>query len=318
MVVTPSRCTQTDTYYRHPMRGTLVITLLASCSAPGRPAEQQAVSARPRIVAPDPASSIVAPDPASSEQVVVGEITPDPGYVVPPGLVGFSAAAPYTAVVPVSDVELTIAATGCQSVWIAEGPDGEQRGRGLTFVARLAAAGDTTVTVRCGGQTRTRALRRCDYQRALEQAAGYYGESIDFSAVTLDYSGTISGASWTAHNRVSIGGAVLAQAGGCPAVAHYVHEFGHVYEYQHGQPQLTQGAREQLINLFVDVYDYGGAAGVRKAVREGRKLESFNLEQQAEIFADDFLRKAAGLDDQYARDLAALTRPALAAKPTVR
>jgi hypothetical protein len=65
------------------------------------------------------------------------------------------------------------------------------------------------------------------------------------------------------------------------------------------------------------VYDYGGAVGARSAVKDGRKIETFNLEQQAEIFANDFSFKQNGVHDQWATDLDTLTKPALAQAPTV-
>lgn len=97
-----------------------------------------------------------------------------------------------------------------------------------------------------------------------------------------------------------------------PSVHLLVHEFGHVWEWQHGQWQVTLGAVEQLRHLLgTNVYDYGGPAGLRAAVEAGRTLESFNREQQAEIFADDWAAKRAARDDRYAHDLATLTAPAL-------
>jgi hypothetical protein len=286
----------------------LLMLVLVGCSSTTPPA--------PSPVEPKQPVKPVAPPPVVEEgPVTLGEIEPaELSFLVPVGIFGFSSSHPYDAAVPSSDEVLTISATGCTPRWTVDGPE-TARGEGAAFRIKVNKPGAYRVTVTCGKETRTKELDRCDYRDRLNQAAAYYQQSNDFGKVTLDYSGTISGASWTAHNRVSIGTAVLRHSAGCPPVHHYVHEFGHVWEYQHGQPQLVSGAQEQLKNFFVDVYDYGGAAGVRKAVKAKKPIESFNLEQQAEIFADDWYMKDQGRNDQYAQDLATLTAPALVAPP---
>ncbi len=176
------------------------------------------------------------------------------------------------------------------------------------------APGDYLVTAACGGGRRQLAVSMCDFAGALAEAAAYYGASVDFTRVRVSFEPTLLGQSWTSHNHVRIGGAWLEHSDGCPPASHYVHELGHVWEHQHGQGQLARGAVDQLMNLVTDVYDFGGPDGVRAAVAAGRRLDSFNLEQQAEIFATDFVMRTYP-DDPYALDLAALTRPALAASP---
>lgn len=153
------------------------------------------------------------------------------------------------------------------------------------------------------------------WRARLERAARYYGGSIDFTRVRVIVGLNPGPGSLCLQERVLIGAGILRRSGGVPSARHLVHEFGHVWEFQHGQWQVALGFVEQVRNLVEDVYDYGGAAGVRAAVAEGRALASFNREQQAEIFADDFSAKEAGRADAWSSDLAILTAPALATPP---
>lgn len=155
------------------------------------------------------------------------------------------------------------------------------------------------------------------WRARLERAARYYRTSIDFTRVRVVVGLNPGPGSLCLQERVLIGAGILRRSDGVPAARHLVHEFGHVWEFQHGQWQVALGFLEQVRNLVEDVYDYGGAAGLRAAVAEGRALATFNREQQAEIFADDFMAKEAGRADPWAVDLATLTAPALAADPFV-
>jgi hypothetical protein len=196
----------------------------------------------------------------------------------------------------------------------AAAPDAPAALKETTARITFETPGDYLVTAACGGSRRQLAVSLCDFESALSDAVAYYGPSIDFTLVQVSFEPTLLGQSWTTHNQVRIGGGWLEHSAGCPPSSHYVHEIGHVWEHQHGQGQLARGAVDQLINLVSDVYDFGGPDGVRAAVSAGRKLESFNLEQQAEIFATDFVMRKYP-DDPYAEDLATLTRPALATRP---
>lgn len=257
--------------------------------------------------------------PRATRPVVMGEIEPARrDYLVPASDVTFSRTSPYRVGVPAAVEELTV--TGCRRPrWTIEGPAATPReARGAAITVTFSQPGEYRITARCGDRVVEKVMTLCDFRARIEPAVAYFGESIDFSRVTIDYDGTLSDASWVAHDDVSIGDGVLDATAGCPGTEHYVHELGHVWEYQHGQNQLARGTVDQLMNLTMDVYDYGGAAGVRRAVELGRPLETFNLEQQAEIFAHDYYFKSLGTtDDRYAQDLAALTAPALAARPTI-
>src|SRR5215475_140324 len=146
----------------------------------------------------------------------------------------------------------------------------------------------------------------------LTRAARFYGPSIDFSQVTVQRSRVAIGRRpWTANNTirlpdgrlpdgrlpdgrlpdgrlpdVRLSGEPHAGDGGCPgpALATLIHELAHVWQYQNGNLQLLRGVVEQVnYQLGHDPYDYGGAAGVRAAVKTGSALTSFSNESQAQI-----------------------------------
>jgi hypothetical protein len=222
--------------------------------------------------------------------------------------VRWAVAGPVTATV--EPVASPASAEAPQASADAGAPEEKETTAAITF----EAPGEYLVTAACGGSRRQLAVSLCNFEENLSHAVTYYGASIDFTQVSLVYEPTLLGQSWTRHNSVTIGSGWLDASEGCPPASHYVHEFGHVWEHQHGQGQLARGAVDQLMNLVTDVYDFGGPDGVRAALAAGKPLESFNLEQQAEIFATDFEMRGYP-DDPYAQDLSALTRPALASPP---
>jgi hypothetical protein len=131
----------------------------------------------------------------------------------------------------------------------------------------------------------------CDLSKMLAQAARFYGPSIDFSQVTVRRSRVALGRRpWTANNTIRLADRPQAgSGGGCsgPALATLVHELAHVWQYQNGNLQLLRGVVEQMnYQLGRDPYDYGGAAGVRAAVKAGSALISFSNESQAQILED--------------------------------
>jgi len=79
-------------------------------------------------------------------------------------------------------------------------------------------------------------------------------------------------------------------------IAWLIHELTHVWQYQHMgwgylgkalQTQLTQGAK---------AYEFGGEAGLVEAYQQGKKLTSFNLEQQGDICRSYYNQLCAGAD----------------------
>jgi hypothetical protein len=218
--------------------------------------------------------------------------------------------------VPAATEELHV--NGCDDVrWEIQGPAATPaRATGPSVKVAFAAPGSYLVTARCGGDVRTTEIAVCDFAGVIGEAAAYYGSSIDFTQVTIEHGPTVSGASWVAHNKVNISEGILGASHGCPPPEHYVHELGHVWEHQHGMMQLLRGLMDQVEHQLVgDVYDFGGHDGVRQALKDATGLDGFNLEQIAEIFAEDFAMKRRGIDSDYARDLSTLTRPHLTAAP---
>ncbi len=64
----------------------------------------------------------------------------------------------------------------------------------------------------------------------------------------------------------------------------FVHELVHIWQYQQlGSVYIPRALRAQFSH---EGYDYGGLANLVLAIRTGKKLEAFNLEQQGDIIAD--------------------------------
>ncbi|MCB0670136.1 MAG: hypothetical protein KDC80_30120 [Saprospiraceae bacterium] len=64
----------------------------------------------------------------------------------------------------------------------------------------------------------------------------------------------------------------------------FVHELVHVWQYhQLGSVYIPRALRAQFSH---EGYDYGGLANLVLAIRTGKKLSDFNLEQQGDIIAD--------------------------------
>lgn len=232
-------------------------------------------------------------------------------FLIPADIVTFAGRAPK---VPAAIQEFS---AGCNARWTVTGPAATPReATGRTVTVQFAEPGRYEIAARCDDEVRRARVEMCDFAGIISDAAGYFGDSIDFGRVRIEHGPTVSSASWVAHNKVNISTAVLDAFGGCPDATHYVHELGHVWEHQHGMSQLLRGALDQIEHALVgDVYDFGGHAGVRQALRNGTGFDDFNLEQIAEIFAADFAMKRAGIDDGYARDLAELTKGPLTAVP---
>jgi hypothetical protein len=124
----------------------------------------------------------------------------------------------------------------------------------------------------------------------LQQAAQFYGPSIDFSLVkvkTTSVSG--GGRAWTADNTIRF-------ARGRGDLKMFIHELAHVWQYQNGNRQLVRGLAEQVGSLLgKDPYDYGGGAGIEAAAGAGVGLSSFSNESQAQIIEDYWHSQHGGL-----------------------
>jgi hypothetical protein len=77
----------------------------------------------------------------------------------------------------------------------------------------------------------------------------------------------------------------------------FVHELVHIWQYQQlGSVYIPRALRAQFSN---EGYDYGGLANLVLAIRTGKKLDAFNLEQQGDIFAD-YCRILLGKNPRWA------------------
>jgi hypothetical protein len=171
-----------------------------------------------------------------------------------------------------------------------------QTGRGRRFVTRWRSGGTYTVTATTvtattvtatgvtatGGPTAvTFSVHVCSVDKALEEAADFYGPSVDMARVTVKASSVIvNGRPWTAGNTVRFPRPVDVES--CPDLQTLIHELAHVWEHQNGQSQILSGALEQLGHLLLpgyNPYDFGGPTGVHGA----RRLQDYSKESQAQI-----------------------------------
>lgn len=186
-----------------------------------------------------------------------------------------------------------------------------------------AMPGDAITFRRANGRWRANVpphmLRRarangCDIVANVEEAAAFYGPSLDLSGVRILAGGPVMEESFAFHDRVKIG----ADADACPPTRLLVHELAHVWQYQHGQWQATMGLADQTRYFWTDVYALQPDR-VIAAARAGRPISSFIRERQAELFETAWLirtGRAPTLDPAYARAVLALVEPARRAPPT--
>lgn len=153
----------------------------------------------------------------------------------------------------------------------------------------------------------------CDLAERIEDAAAFFGPSVDFANVRVIVGEPVMESSFVFHQRVKIG----SDAAECPSRSTLVHEFAHVWQYQHGQWQATMGLVDQLRNHWIDVYSLDSTRIVA-AAREGRSIDFFIRERQAELFVIAWEMQQGGqipLDPEYARAVRSLVGPALSRRP---
>lgn len=156
----------------------------------------------------------------------------------------------------------------------------------------------------------------CDLSASLEEAAAFYGPSIDFANVRVLIGSPLMASSFVFHNRVKIG----TPDDPCPSTRTLVHELAHVWQHQHGQWQATLGLADQIRNHWTDVYALSPNR-VIAAAREGRRIDYFIRERQAELFATAWeieSGRAGPINAEYARAVRALVDPARRSPPTWR
>ncbi|MCO6493718.1 MAG: hypothetical protein J5I98_35185 [Phaeodactylibacter sp.] len=77
-----------------------------------------------------------------------------------------------------------------------------------------------------------------------------------------------------------------------------IHELAHVWQYQ--KMGIVYIPRALMAQRSPEGYDYGGTRGLEAALRAGRTLQDFNLEQQAEIVSD-YYRIREGYPPRWGR-----------------
>lgn len=151
----------------------------------------------------------------------------------------------------------------------------------------------------------------CDLSGKLERARSLWGGQIRYDSVNIVQGGLMRNLwilqqrGWLddeyARSAATFGTTIyLYDLSECAADATFFHEMTHVWQMQHeraalfGITRVLPYARDLYLQAFdPDVlYDYGGYAGLRRALEEHRKFRDFSLEQQASIVEDWWLGTA--------------------------
>jgi hypothetical protein len=77
-------------------------------------------------------------------------------------------------------------------------------------------------------------------------------------------------------------------------MAWLIHELTHVWQTERIGMRYAWQALGLLVRMGAKAYGYGGEAAVRSAVLDGRGLQAFHVEQQAEIARDAYLARRLG------------------------
>ena len=170
----------------------------------------------------------------------------------------------------------------CEVEWSGGGEPAA--GRGPRFTTVFGSGGVYTVTARCGEASRQFQVTVCPVDDWLSAAKAYYGPSLDFTRVRVGGSWAVfgpAGTGWTCNTVIRFKRARRAEE--LPDEPTLIHELGHVWEHQTGQAQVLKGLVEQTGKLLGhDPYDFGGAEGVKRAMR----LTDFSKESQAQILME--------------------------------
>ena len=115
----------------------------------------------------------------------------------------------------------------------------------------------------------------------LEQAQRVFGDSLDYSAVSLSDSSElaqIGGYARTPGNTVYFPTGTLGRTD-LTYFAFLIHELTHTWQTQHGVSVLTK----IRYSLSESNYNFGGDAGLSQAIKDGKCFNDFNTEAQASI-----------------------------------
>ncbi len=97
-------------------------------------------------------------------------------------------------------------------------------------------------------------------------------------------------------------------AGDLGDFAWLIHELAHVWQAERIGPRYAWQALGLHLGAGPGVYRYGGETAVLAAADGGQNLAAFNVEQQAEIARDYYLRRSLGMDTQAWESVAAAFR----------
>jgi hypothetical protein len=190
-------------------------------------------------------------------------------------------------------------------------------GAGPRFETAFPAGGSYTVIASCGTDVHEFGVIVCPIERWLEDAAEFFGPSLELSRVRVKASRYVfgpSGTGWTCNTVVRFKRPRREED--LPSQSTFIHELAHVWQHQSGQAQLLKGLLEQVGRILGrDPYDFGGPEGARSA----RALTGLRKEAQAEIVRE-LWRSQNGFDDDrkgrpfstpgYPEDLARLAEEA--------
>jgi hypothetical protein len=79
-------------------------------------------------------------------------------------------------------------------------------------------------------------------------------------------------------------------------MAWLIHELTHAWQFQHSGLAYVFRALVLHLRYGKELYDYGGADGLRKSKRVGKKWRDFNPEQQGDIARHYYIEKKRGRD----------------------
>ena len=80
-------------------------------------------------------------------------------------------------------------------------------------------------------------------------------------------------------------------------MAWLLHELTHVWQFENMGWSYLLSTAVAHVRERSQVYDFGGEEGLRSSRRQGRRLQSFNLEQQAAIVQSAYYNECTGHSD---------------------
>jgi hypothetical protein len=191
-------------------------------------------------------------------------------------------------------------------------------GAGPRFETAFPRGGSYTVIASCGADAHEFRVTVCPIERWLQDAAEFFGPSLDVARVRVKASRFVlgpPGTGWTCNTIVRFKRPRREED--LPSQSTFIHEMAHSWQHQSGQAQLLKGMLEQVGRIIRrrNPYDFGGPEGARSTPA----LRGLRKEAQAEIVRE-LWRSRHGFDDDrkgrpfstpgYREDLARLAEEA--------